>query len=88
MDFISAIPLDLIYVYGHISKVARFSKIGKIYKLIRVTKMVRMIQTNKLRRSKFSTYILSLLKIGAGLERMLALLVTFLILCHVAASLW
>jgi hypothetical protein len=79
LDLISVIPLDVVFEYGNLSKIIRFTKIGKIYKLVRVTKMVRLLQTAKL-RSKFSTYIIRILKIGAGLERMLALLVTFVIL--------
>ena len=87
MDLLSTIPLDVVFQYGNLSKVVRFAKIGKIYKLIRVTKMVRLLQSAKL-RSKFQTQVMRLLKIGAGLERMLIMLVTFVILQHVAACVW
>ena len=45
VDFISVIPLDVLFTYGNLSKFVRFSRIGKIYRLIKVTKMIRLVQT-------------------------------------------
>lgn len=79
--------MDLIFEYGNMSKIVRFSKIGKIYKLIRVTKMIRLLQTAKL-RNKFAMYMVKILKIGIGLERLLSILLSFMILQHVTACIW
>lgn len=86
VDFTSVIPLDYFLEYGNMSKIVRFSRIGKIYKLIKVTKMVNLVQTAKM-RSK-SAFVNGLLKIGEGLERILILLITSLILQHVCACIW
>lgn len=88
IDFISVLPFDLVFEYGNMSRIVRFSRIGKIYKLIRITKMVRLVQTVKLKKNKFSIFVNKLLKIGAGFERILYLLVTFIILQHVTACIW
>ena len=87
MDVISVIPFDLAYAYGSLSRIIRFTKIGKVYKLMRITKMIRLLQTTKF-RNKFTYYIVNMLKIGAGLERLLIILVTFMILQHVTACIW
>lgn len=42
VDFISCLPLDLIFEYGSVGKIVRFSRIGKIYRLLKVTKMVNL----------------------------------------------
>lgn len=87
VDLVSTIPLDLILEYGHMSKIVRFSKIGKIYKLLRVTKMVRLLQTAKM-KNRCSIYMLKIMKIGLGLERLLSILISFVLLQHVTACIW
>lgn len=80
LDLISVLPFDIVFEYGNMSRIVRFSRIGKIYKLIRITKMVRLVQTVKLKKSKVSIFFNKILKLGAGFERILYLLVTFVIL--------
>lgn len=86
VDFTSILPFDYFLEYGSMSKIVRFSRIGKIYKLIKVTKMVSLVKTAKM-RSK-SSFMSGLMKIGEGLERILIMLITSLILQHVTACVW
>ena len=87
IDFISVLPFDLAFEYGNMSRIVRFSRIGKIYKVIRITKMVRLWKASRLENSS-SYFIKKLRKIGAGFQRILYLLVTFIILQHVSACIW
>ena len=87
VDFISIIPFDEFINRGKVNKLARFSRIGKIYKLVRLTKLTRLIKIMRVKNS-FLKHISEILKIGAGFERMVTLLLTFIILQHVTACLW
>jgi hypothetical protein len=87
VDFISIIPFDEFIHRGKVNKLARFSRIGKIYKLVRLTKLTRLIKIMRVKNS-FLKHISEILKIGAGFERMVTLLLTFIILQHVTACLW
>jgi hypothetical protein len=84
---VSVLPFDYFYQEGQINKLARFSRIGKIYKLIRMTKLTRLLKVMKLKNNILKTF-LETLKIGAGFERMVCLLLIFFILQHVTACLW
>ena len=79
IDLVSVIPFDLIFDNSSINRVARFSRIGKIYRVIKITKLARLIKTVKV-RNKLSKHLTEILKIGFGLERVLLMLITFLIL--------
>ena len=73
------IPFDLIYTYGDINKITRFSRIGKINKLVRMAKIVRLIKFVKVKNTLVK-HLAEVLKIGAGTERLLYLIFTFFIL--------
>jgi hypothetical protein len=87
VDLISVIPFDLVYDSGNVNKIARFTRIGKVYKLVRLTKLARLIKIVKI-QNEFIKHVTDLLKIGAGFERVVTLLLTFFILQHVTACLW
>ena len=72
---------------GHLNKVARFLRIGKVYKLIRMTKIFRFIKLVKV-NNKYAKQLTELLKIGEGTERLILMLITFMVLTHVTACLW
>ncbi len=84
---ISVIPFDAIFSYGHVNKFARFTRIGKLYKIIRLTKMVRLLKIAKV-RNKLVKNLSEVLKIGVGFERLLFLMVIFLLMVHICACLW
>lgn len=58
---------------------ARIARIGKLYKIIRMTRMVRMLKIVK-ERNKLSKYLNEILKIGVGFERLLFMMLIFLVL--------
>lgn len=62
-------------------------RITKIYKLVRMSKIMRMIKLVNI-KNKFARHMAEILKIGAGTERLIYLLITFFALQHVTASLW
>ena len=87
IDFTSVIPLDLMFNNGSINKITRFSRIGKLSQLVRMTKIVKIIRIIKI-NNKLAKSLADILKIGAGTERLIYLLLIFLTLQHVTACLW
>lgn len=87
IDTISIIPFDLLFVFGNFNRLARVARIGKLYKIIRMTRMVRMLKIVK-ERNKLVKYLNEILKIGVGFERLLFMMLIFLVLQHVAACVW
>ena len=79
IDVTSTIPFDLILSYGHLNKIARFSRIGKLYKVIRILKIIRLIKIIKV-NNKLTRHLSDLLKIDAGTERLLYLMMIFFVL--------
>ena len=87
IDLLSVIPLDLLYDTSNVNKLARFSRLGKVYKLVRMTKLTRLIKIMKVKNNILKQFV-EILKIGAGFERIVFLLINFIILQHVTACLW
>lgn len=72
---------------GGINKLARVSRISKLYKLIRMSKLMRLIKLLKF-KNKMLRNMGEALRIGAGTERLIFLIITFFILQHVTACIW
>lgn len=87
IDASSVIPFELIFEFGRFNKIARFTRLGKMYKLIRMAKIMRLLRFSKIKH-KMVRHLGDILKIGAGTERFIYLLFTFLIMQHVIACLW
>lgn len=87
IDFFSIIPFNIILEQSNYHKLVRLARIGKMYKLIKMSRMVRMLKIVK-ERNKLVKYLNEVLKIGIGFERLLFLMLIFLVLCHIAACLW
>ena len=90
IDFMSVLPFDLFFMSGSTSsynRVVRVARVGKMYKLIRMTRLVRMLKIVK-ERNKLVKYMNEILKIGIGFERLLFLLLIFLVLCHISSCMW
>ncbi len=87
VDFLSILPFDLILDYGEFSRVARFTRIGKIQKLIKIMKLFRLVKTVKV-KNKMTRHLQELIKISVGVERVVLMLITFMILQHITACLW
>ena len=88
VDIISVIPFDLMFaMMGNLNKVARFSRIGKMYKLIRMLKIIRLVKIIKV-NNKLARHLSDMLKIGAGTERLVYVVLSLFVLQHVTACLW
>jgi hypothetical protein len=87
IDLISVIPFDLIITYGQFTRIARISRISKISKIIRMTKMVRLLKIGKVRTKLFKNFS-QMTEINAGLERLIFLMIFFVVMVHVIACLW
>ena len=87
VDIISIVPFDLLFVFGNFNRLARVARIGKLYKIIRMTRMVRMLKIVK-ERNKLVKYLNEILKIGVGFERLMFMMLIFIVLQHVAACIW
>lgn len=87
IDLISVIPFDLIFAYSNVNRITRFSRLGRISKIVRMIKMVRLLKIAKV-HSKLMKNFQQVVQIAGGLERLVFLLLIFLILIHVIACLW
>ena len=79
LDLIAIVPFDTIFESGNVNKLARFSRIGKVYKLVRMSKLARLIKVFKVKNNIMKSFV-ETLKIGAGFERVIILMITFFIL--------
>ena len=77
----------MILLYGNVNRVARFTRIGKLYKIIRMAKMIRLLKIAKV-RNKLVKDLSDILRISVGVERLLFLLIIFLLLVHIIACFW
>ena len=87
IDLIGVIPFDKILETTKYSTLVRLSRIPRLYKLFRLTKMLKVLRMIK-ERNKIITFFLDFLKIGQGLQRMLSLIISILLFCHVTSCLW
>lgn len=87
IDLISIIPFDLILSYANVNRITRFTRIGKLAKIVRMFKMVRLLKFAKV-RSKLMKNFQQVVQIAAGFDRLLFMMLIFLILIHVIACFW
>ncbi len=79
VDVISIVPFDVIFMYGSFGKMSRIARIGKLYKIIRMARMVRMLKIVK-ERNKLVKYLNEILRIGVGFERLMFMMLIFMVL--------
>lgn len=72
---------------GKVNNIARFSRLSKIYRIVKITKLARLLKTVKI-KDKIGKFLTDSLKISMGVERLMLLLISFLILQHMAACIW
>jgi hypothetical protein len=87
IDVISIIPFDVILMYGQFGRMSRIARIGKLYKIIRMARMVRLLKIVK-ERNKLVKYLNEILRIGVGFERLMFMMLIFMVLQHIAACVW
>lgn len=66
---------------------ARISRLPRLYKLLRLTRFLRLLKIIK-ERNKIFKYLLNMLKIGPGFERLFISLISIFLFCHIAACFW
>jgi hypothetical protein len=79
IDIVSIVPFDVFFIDGSYNRLVRIARIGKLYKIIRMARMVRMLKIVK-ERNKLVKYLNEILKIGVGFERLLFMMLIFLVL--------
>lgn len=79
VDILSILPFEMVFDNGQFSRMARFSRIGKVQKLIKIMKLFRLVKTVKV-RNKMTRHLREMIKIGVGVERIILMFVTFMIL--------
>jgi CRP-like cAMP-binding protein len=88
IDLVSCLPFQYILDSGkNYSNAVRVARLPRLYKLVKVTKMMRMLKIFK-DRSKLQSYVQGVIQISMGLERLIWMLVTFLLLIHIIACFW
>ncbi|CAG9335933.1 unnamed protein product [Blepharisma stoltei] len=88
IDLCPCVPFDMIIqAYKNYSGLVRLSRLPRLYKLIKLTKMMRLSTVGKA-KNRIAMYMSNLLKIDAGLERFLWLIITFIINIHLLACCW
>lgn len=83
----SVIPFELIFSFGSFNKITRFTRLGKLYKLVRMTKIMRLLRITKIEHKQVRN-LGEMLKIGAGTERFIYLIITFMVMQHAIACMW
>ena len=87
VDFISIIPIDIIFNVGGFTQLLRVAKIGKLGKLVKLTRLLRVLKIMK-DQSRILSYLNDFLKIGLGFERLFFFGLIFFIVCHILTCLW
>ena len=87
LDLVTVVPFELLVNTSSVNRLARFARIGKLYKIIRMMKMVRLIKVAKV-RNQLVKNLQEILKIQEGIERLIFLMMVFLILVHVISCFW
>mmetsp|Transcript_83119 Transcript_83119/g.114742 ORF Transcript_83119/g.114742 Transcript_83119/m.114742 type:complete len:218 (-) Transcript_83119:564-1217(-) len=87
-DLLSIFPFDVFLSGGaNFGDLFRFSKLGKLYKLVKMARLLKMVRLFKDRR-KIVKSVDKLLKINAGMERLMFFIAFFLVFCHIFACLF
>jgi hypothetical protein len=88
IDLISIVPINLILQnnkdYGSLARIAR---LPRLYRLIKMTKLARMLKIVK-ERNTLLKHVNDILKLSAGVERLLYVGFIFLLLTHITSCLW
>ena len=87
IDLISILPISFLTKSGDYNSLVRIARFPKLYRLIKITRLIRVLKVLK-QKNKFIKYLKKVLKISAGLERLLFFLLFFLLICHIVSCLW
>lgn len=88
LDLLACMPIT--YIFGadkNYSNVVRMARLPRLYKLIKVTKMMRMLKIFS-DRTSLNRNVKGFFQVSLGMERLIWMLLTFLILIHIIACFW
>lgn len=84
---LSVLPLDMLTKAGNINSLTRLGRVARLYKLVRLTRMVRLFR-KAYKKNMVMKYLYNTLRINAALQRLMYMLIVFVIFWHVFACLW
>jgi hypothetical protein len=100
IDLISIVPFELLTniliesevtddesVSPKVNQLVRITRISKLYKLVKILKLMRLFKWVK-KRKEISKKVLSVVKTGAAIDRVIFFFMTLLIMCHFFGCLW
>ena len=89
LDLISIVPFDRIFLEANkdFGTLAKFTRVGKLYKMFRMLRLIKMVRILK-DRKKIISSLDSVLKVNAGLERLIIFFLGFVLLYHTTTCLW
>jgi hypothetical protein len=88
IDVVSCLPFQ--YIVGsdkNYSNVVRVARLPRLYKLVKVTKLMRVLKMFK-DRTRHHSNSRGLIQLSIGLERLIWMLTSFLLLIHLVACFW
>ena len=81
IDFIAIIPISIILRTDNYNSLARIARLPKLYRLIKMARLARILKVVK-ERNTVSKYLNEMFKLSASVERLLFLLIMFVVLSH------
>lgn len=87
IDFLSIFPFEAILSSGDFAGLVRIFRVSKIYKIVKIARLVRLFKFMK-QRQQFGKSLDNLIKIDAGVERLLFFIVIAIISMHIFTCLW
>lgn len=72
---------------GNVNNLVRLAKISRIAKMIKLTKLLRILKVIK-QRNQLLKYVKEFIKMGYGSERLMLILLIFILIAHIITCLW
>jgi hypothetical protein len=94
VDLVAILPFEWIIssnsTGGQANSLIRVTRIGKLYKLVKITRLMRLVRLLKLIKTKGKVFdrLNDMFKIGEGVERLIFVLMVFIMICHFMACFW
>lgn len=86
-DTIGVLPFDYFFDVSRYGNLVRVTRLPKLYKLVRITKLIRVLKLVK-ERNTVIKYLMEVLSIGPGFERLFVSVLSIFAFCHLACCFW
>jgi hypothetical protein len=87
IDFLSSIPISMLFQQHSYSSLVRISRLPKLYRLVKLTKLTRILKVIK-ERNTLIKHLNDILKLGLGFERLAFYVLLFLVSAHIVSCFW